>query len=340
MGTYVLTSVEGQATERYSKEIGAYILGRYYATAKYYVFRYPASGIMFGFKGTSLEIDFGGETTTNRCWVKVSIDDNEPIVINVTGRGFIKVAEGLSNTVHVVKVQKRDEGNNGIDMSLKKIRISEGGTFYSFSYKNERKRIEVLGDSITCGWGNLTGIVAPQTSDYRELEDGTDTYATNLAEILDADLATIAISGIGVGNSSNMPYPILPSYKTDGNRNHDFTKNIPDLVIINLGTNDVSCGNTGDEFIQYGLELVRFIRSNYGDVTIIWTYGIMGNSLTDQIMVIINTLILEGDSHIFFLPEETKSGEAIGGAGHPTIYTGRRLAEELALFINTYDLMG
>ncbi len=327
---YTWKKLEAATTEIAVGKLKPTVLGRYIKGNTTYTFAYSASGIEFGFTGTSLSVDFNGCAA----WAAIYVDDMEEIVIHATEKGLVEVVSGLApNHVHCVRIQKRSESNAG-QMTIKKVKIDDNAQYYVKEYKSPRKRIEVLGDSITCGWGNLTGTVTNVSGSYLEEEDGTQTYATMLAEHYNADLSTCCISGIGVGNSRNEPYPILPSYKTDGSRLHDFTQDIPDLVIIGLGTNDVSYGNTGDEFVQYAHQLIDFIRGNYGSVPIIWYYGVMGESLFSQIDSIVRSYNDAGDGNIYFLKTHSYPDEPLGGAGHPTVATMGRMKNELVSFIS------
>lgn len=102
----------------------------------------------------------------------------------------------------------------------------------------------MLGDSIACGYGNLWTGEEPEN--VTKWEDGTNTYATMVAQRFGASLDMVAISGIGAGNAKNEPYPILPVYKQRDNsvtEPADFGSFVPDVVIIGLGTNDVGRQN-------------------------------------------------------------------------------------------------
>ncbi len=327
---YTWKDLEAESTEIAVAKLKPTIIGRVITSATSYTFNYSSGGVEFGFTGTSLSVDF------NKCgaWVAVYVDDMEEIVINATEKGLVQVVGGLSaDQIHCVRIQKRSESNAG-QMIIKTVKIDDGAKFYVKEYKSQRKRIEVLGDSIACGYGNIYGLITKTTDSYLEEEDGTQTFATMLADYYQADLCVCCISGIGVGNSKNSPWPILPSYKMDGNKKHDFTKDIPDLLIIELGQNDFACGNTGDEFIEYAHQLVDFIRGNYPDVPIIWYYGIMGEALFDQIDTVVKSYNDAGDKNIYFLKTHMDENEPQGGAGHPSVTTMRRMTNELVEFIS------
>lgn len=322
----------GVGTETNVKELEPRLNGKYfYTNDTVYNFGFSGGGISFGFKGSSLEVDFLG----CKSYIAAYIDDMEEIVIIANDPGYIKVVDGLDpDKIHSVTLTRRNEGNGGEGSTkIAGIRISDGGKYYVKDYKNGRKRIEVLGDSICCGYGNLYDPAHPVDNSL-DMEDGSKTFATMLADYYDADLTTCCISGIGVGNAANSPWPLLPVYKSEGGQPHDFTKNIPDVVIIELGTNDHACGNTGDEFVENATNYIEFIRGNYPDVPIIWYYGVMGDTLKPQIESVVKKFNDAGDDKVFCLFTVQDAKEAPGGAGHPSLETHERMAKELEKFIN------
>lgn len=120
--------------------------------------------------------------------------------------------------------------------------------------KKDRK-IEFIGDSITCGYGVLGGPKAPFST---ETESADDAFAVQCARALDADYQLVSFSGIGVISryiepEENEPltdvlmpalYPHTDAVlaKRYGWRpeSWDFSSFCPQVVVINLGTNDDS----------------------------------------------------------------------------------------------------
>jgi lysophospholipase L1-like esterase len=101
------------------------------------------------------------------------------------------------------------------------------------------RRIEFIGDSITCGYGNEA---ANQNEHFTpRTENAALAWGAVAARQLKADLAVEAWSGIWLmDNGHDLPMPkrwgrTLPM--EDGST-WAFTSWIPDAVVINLGTND------------------------------------------------------------------------------------------------------
>ena len=176
--------------------------------------------------------------------------------------------------------------------------------------------IEFIGDSITCGMGNLGKSSIKEGAQIALYEDGTFGYAFLAAEELDADCSIVAQSGIGIAKSWFDPikdFYTKKSYSRDRNTDNDFSR-VPDMVVINLGTNDHYLTSTPEAVEAGTVELIELVRSSYGeDVTIVWAYGAMGECMFDSVKAAIDSLGGE-DAGIYTVELPKSSG---GAEGHP-----------------------
>eukprot|EP01052_Picozoa_sp_SAG31_P011694 SAG31_NODE_668_length_12945_cov_15.915849_4_plen_346_part_00 len=140
------------------------------------------------------------------------------------------------------------------------------------------RRIELIGDSISAGYGargsqalhnkslasNLDRALCPvndQTSGIAG--DGTSNYIWKIAEHFEADLALIAWSGKGMFRNCCDPGEKMPEYwlQTLGGGNHttdwDHSRFVPDMMVINLGTNDAPRG--GDDSKNFSHAYTAFV---------------------------------------------------------------------------------
>ena len=101
-------------------------------------------------------------------------------------------ASGLAADVHTVELYRQTEGPQG-DSQL--LALTVGGGALMDPPRRPGRLIEVIGDSITCGYGEL-GTLAD--SDCFPTESHWDTYEAVAARALGAEVSTIAISGQGV----------------------------------------------------------------------------------------------------------------------------------------------
>ena len=316
-------------------------IGRHHVSTQTmaYGFYNPAAGICFDFTGSSAEIHLSASEYSeyNVNYVAVYIDGaDQPISIRVEKDGWYKLCDNLDpNIRHTVKLLKRSMTNAGAVYAYA-VRLSEGASLYR-SPSTHTHKIQVIGDSITSGYGLLWDQV--EQNEVTMFQSGDHSYATMLADKLDADLEVVAVSGGGVGNIENKPSAIINNYKQEDMVNGvdcDFSKFVPEVVVIALGTNDIGQNNPADTFKINSMRLIEFIREQYPDSVIVWTYGVMGGvSYKTVISEMIETVNKKGDKNVYFLPlDSVQENELpIGQHGHPGIKTHERMAEKLSDFI-------
>ena len=244
------------------------------------------------------------------------------------GLNTLQIEMPTDENAHVLRVVKQSESN----YNLCEIRaISFVGKLLPSPAKKP-KYIEYIGDSLSCGMGLLgkKGVEWPQTSRW---EDVTRGYTYMSAQELDADYSIISESGIGLAGSWFDPlfdFYSAWSYKRDKELKYDFAR-VPDLLIINLVTNDfyLNC-DLGicslDEVEQKTAEFIGFVRESYGrQIPVLWISRFMrvGNSYVDAIDKAIAKMGGE-DADIFRLDVPTCAG---GAQGHPDT-EGHRIACE------------
>jgi lysophospholipase L1-like esterase len=130
--------------------------------------------------------------------------------------------------------------------------------------------IEVIGDSITCGYGNLGTAADLNASECFTTESHWDTYAAVAARALGAELSTIAASGRGIvrnyGGDTAGTMPMIYAQTLTNAATPLWNFQIePQAVIINLGTNDISNGkgDPGMPFRDTYVTLLETIRGRY-----------------------------------------------------------------------------
>jgi lysophospholipase L1-like esterase len=191
--------------------------------------------------------------------------------------------------------------------------------------------IEFIGDSITCGYG-----VDDEDREHGfsvAKEDFTKTYAYKTAAALNADYTVTAFSGYGIisgytdNGEKNRESILPPFYPPAGLSSH------PDVIVINLGTNDDSyCGDDTDrqaEFEEAYVDFLEQIRQTNPSVPIICTLGIMGSRLYKRI----ETAVKDFDN--VYTLKFTEQIEADGYAAdwHPSEATHQKAALQLIEFI-------
>lgn len=242
---------------------------------------------------------------------------------------FITVASFEGEELHNVRILKQTEPQWSLSI-LNEIFITG---YLNDAPANKELYLEFIGDSITCGYGNLAQSDTPNagTALY---EDGTQAYAFMTAESLDADYSIVGCSGIGIDkswtdfNESDF-YPKASFYRDRDGADYSFAR-IPDLVVINLGTNDKSRGSTEAEFKTGVRALIEYVRSSYGsEIPIVWAHNMMGSCRFEWTESVLEDMGGE-DSGIYFVKLAQNNA---GGNSHPELSAHKIAAEELTRFI-------
>ncbi|KAI7305634.1 hypothetical protein KC367_g6235 [Hortaea werneckii] len=206
---------------------------------------WPATGVEFAFIGSSANVPLANITGTNS--IDLTIDNDEPIVIdNVTGP-FISTPTSLSHGYHTVQLRKKSEASFG-SIFLGDLTTIDGlkASHHLNPHHNHVKRMEIIGDSISVGYGEDGSFPCTNTA---AVEDGPNTYGAMTAAALDAEYSIVAWSGKGLIRNYVSPEPdtspTMPELWTrwgahDPDNSYPFPPSSPavDLVVINLGTND------------------------------------------------------------------------------------------------------
>jgi lysophospholipase L1-like esterase len=199
-------------------------------------------GVIFesGFRGTGVRVRFEAPTD----FLRLLIDGTEMMVFRRPG-AVDRVVGGLSKGVHTVRLEKMTESQQG------------GSRFVGFfpapgdvplPAPKRPRQIEFIGDSYTVGYGNVS---PARTCTREEVHDRTDTqqaFGPLVARHYDADDRIIAYSGFGIvrnynGGSPGLNLPALyDRLKPDDERHLETTTPgwHPQVIVINLGTNDFS----------------------------------------------------------------------------------------------------
>jgi len=215
------------------------------------------------------------------------------------------------------------------------------------------KLIEFVGDSITCGYG-----VDDLDSSHHfstTTEDATKTYAYKTAEKLGADYSLVSFSGYGIisgysGDGTKQAEQLVPNFYDKMGNSYgtfvgdnipqetawDFTKSQPDVVVINLGTNDNSYVKNDaakkEEYTAAYVEFLKQVREKNPDATIFCTLGIMGAELYPCIEDAVEQYVkATADAKVHTMNFATQSmADGIAADWHPSEKTHEKAAQKLA----------
>ena len=335
-------------------------------------FNWTGAGFVLTFEGTRLDVEFVASETVflpegiHWPWVSVYIDGADaPVNEFCVGKpsGTYTLFQSKSYERHTIRVVKRSENDKG---KLGLAAIALEGRLLPMDYPASKYRIEFIGDSITCGFGN-----AAMGRDDRfsvECEDGQNSFPALTAKLVDAQYHSICISGISLCRPLDPefrlilpddPNAILPvrgmedyyiytdrlyeerQGKAYGFQEWSFSNFCPDAIVLNLGTNDsfrikAAADKQREEAhfeISYSTFLSSIRKHNGNKPVIACTLGPMDYYLYDNIQRAVESYQKKTrDERVFCY----KFGgifpwrEGYGGGDHPSIATHRRMAEELA----------
>ncbi len=290
---------------------------------------WSASGLTFKFIGVAIafsSMPYSGEPVT----MKLEVDGVSHKFL-VRSEKDIIFADGLEDCEHIVKLYKVSETDHVICFDKVTIVGKEIGIV---PYKPDHKfKMEVIGDSITCGYGMYGG--TPGVFETYE-EDATGSYAFRAAEALGAEVRLLSYSGKGVvkscgGLETNRFFEIFTRQdRYPGSPAFEFGDWTPDVVVVNGGTNDWSGGVTEEEFAVGIRHLYSVIRGVYPDAKLIFFYGAMRKNY-DEVYKKLVEEVKEKDKNVFYRLTDYCAPDTYdwGVGGHPSYVAHIRMAKEL-----------
>lgn len=232
-----------------------------------------ASSISFNFTGNKCEVYLKSvDSYAHHNYVSLVLD-GEYI-------GRLKVEKGETKSYSISITKDLNEHNLTI---YKATEASNGGILFDGTTANlveikhtKKKKIEFIGNSITCGMGNDTKEIPCEAGEWFDQHNAYWAYGPILSRTLKVDYMLSSVSGIGMYRNWNDEHEyeaIMPDiYKNlylnkDNSTQYDF-KFQPDLVSICLGTNDLSDGDGTKPRLPFNKEkyiskYIDFIKTVY-----------------------------------------------------------------------------
>ena len=245
----------------------------------------------------------------------------------------VELFKGSIEKTAKIKVMLLSEANNG-GIGVKIININSCNKTPIKPVEKKKISIEIIGDSITAGYG------VEGKNQYENFKTSTEnfskSYAYLTAKKLDADYSAVCYSGHGIisGYSTGEKNAdlLVPEVYTKISKNEEypgeweFKNNKYDVVVINLGTNDLNYvtkepENRNDEFIQEYANFLTLVREKNPESYILCTVGIMGGG--DEIYPLIEKAVeLIGDKKITSYKSQVQNmNDGLGSDWHPSLIT-------------------
>ncbi len=332
------------------------LLGRTYFDEDILYCALSGTGVEFRFTGTRCSITVKGDSGSADEGAK---DNHARIGIYLNGDRIID--DMINESEKIYEVFNREEPEEAV-VSVVKLSESPMSTLGIKEIKcvgspiepteNKDMLIEFVGDSITCGYG----IDDPDKDHHfvTATEDVTKAYAYLTAKALDADYSMVSFSGYGIisgytDNGKKVTAQTVPQFYTKlgyswgqngsfspQNTEWDFSGRKPDLVVVNLGTNDDSyTQNDAEKQAEYSekyTEFLKLIREKNPDARILCILGVMGDRLYPFVEKAVEDFTQQtGDGKISsfkLTPQSARDGYSADW--HPSVKTHEKTAEKVA----------
>jgi len=260
------------------------------------------------------------------------------------GKSTYQLADFGEKRVHEVEIVKITEEMFGKTTFIG-FDLGAEGEIVEMQNKREHT-IEFIGNSITCGYGNEGEL--GQTF-CAETENHYMSYAAITARSLNARPLVVCKSGIGIyrnyaapteGSQDCMSNYYDRTFLYEEKPKFDF-RQTPDLVCINLGTNDFNTpGVDTARYINRYLDLISQIQNHYTNPDILCLLGPM---LEDEALNLARTCIQrvvevansKGNGRVSFFEMKPQMKEnGLGTDYHPTVKQHITSARQLTKFIS------
>lgn len=325
----------------------------------------------WNYTGTTIRVNFSGTSLKMICkpesgYFMAKIDKSEAFKVAFTGKNdsIATLAVALPKGKHSAEIMYCIEGHDNNPEFRGFILDKDAQTLEPTALP--KRKIEYIGNSITCAYG------VEDTNPNNHFDIATEnhymSYAAITARNLNAQHFSVSRSGIGIyrhygsskkGSEVCMPKQYEYTRIYDKSELWDFSKYQPDVVCVNLGTNDTSpdletpVSNTQDHnpnaqrpmgcdeiLLKAGYKsFLKTLRSKYPKAKIVFLCGSMLNG--EGLKLISNTLDevvkeakKDGDKQVYrfnFTPQTGSLG--YGADWHPSIAQQQLMADELTPYL-------
>ena len=264
-------------------------------------YAYPSVSIKAKFNGTGITAtihDYGAGAAGTTNYYKVFVDDvivSEQLQM-LPGEHNYDLATNLTAADHTVEIMKITEGAAG-KSSFKGFTVTGGNQSLLDLPAKANKKIEFIGDSWTCGFGNLsqytTGNASMVNGNFVAAnEDNYYAWGPITARALVAEYHVTATSGRGLyrnntGSTNNtLPKNYNNTLEDDASVAFDHNSFHPDVIVIHLGTNDMAQEEGGSQFAlndaAFTTTYINFLNSIFGYHPCAHVIICFGNSKSDS----------------------------------------------------------
>ncbi len=256
--------------------------------------------------------------------------------VTTSGINYIFV-RGLSAGTHNVKVIRDCEGRADKYFTVVSLQLDDGKLLKKDA---DKVVIEFLGDSITSGYGNIVINGAPNPQDLKN-QSSMKSYAYLIADKLGFDYRIVSQSGIALTKRDG--YFAFPDYYNIENyhinKDKKYTSSNPkdvDIVVVNLGTNDIGAGlydtknmEQISEYVKHYADLITTIGYRK-DAKILFVSDVWHHDPAIADGKVANELKSRGYNNVYSFSFEKQY--RAGGGAHPSEEEHQEMADTLIKF--------
>ena len=319
--------------------------------------RADAAGWVQGWGAGGLRARFSGRAIAARMqdlapaprWHNVYaayVDDRPPVVFSLSPQlDTYALAQDLLPGLHTLLLVRRTEASVG-PTRIAELLLPAGASWLPPPLPAPR-RLTVVGDSISAGYGNAGAGPHCRYSPATQL--GELAFGPRAARALGAEISVLAWSGRGLwrnrDGSQIDTLPQLYGRALPGDAEVDapwLAQAPPDAVVVNLGTNDFAAGALpGTVFTDAAVAFLGQLRRLHPQAHLLWTLGPMlsdrapaGVQQLTQARAAMRAAVAArqaaGDANVAWLefPEQTGS-LGYGCDWHPSLATHAQMAAQL-----------
>lgn len=335
---------------------------------------WTGSAVELNVKSSELWLEVEADYDVYEPWISILIN-SVPVSrqMLVAGRYWICVFRGMNdrvvNNIRIVKDVQAMSGDPGCSLQIHAVKMD--GKFLPVADKPHK--IEFIGDSITSGEGSIG---AKAEEDWIPMWfSAINNYTSMTADALNAEYRVISQSGWGVLTSwDNNPHGNIPDCYEQvcglltGAKNealgafqeHSFESWQPDVVVVNLGTNDGGAFQspewkdevTGEShkqrlnedgtyheddiqaFVDAAEKFLMKLRKNNQHAHLVWAYGMLGIPMMPAIYRAVDVYSKKtGDKQVSVLQLPNMTDETIGARSHPGALAHEQAAKELTGYL-------
>lgn len=284
------------------------------------------------FRGTECFMDLEDEQRwgKNQQYLSIIVDQGAPRRIKLSGKRMrLALATGLAPGEHQLTVCKDTEGGIGF------LQINGVICAQLLPARMPQRRIEFIGNSITCGTGSDLSVVPCKQGEWYDQHNAWMAYGPVTARTLQAQWHLTSESGIGLMRSCCNKKILMPQVFDKIDVHHDslrwdFARYQPDLVTICLGQNDGLQNET--IFVDNYVAFLQTVRKAYPNATLLLLNSPMASPelsafIWKSLQLIQTKMKQQGDQRVFTYQFEKRY---TGGCdSHPTLAEHQLMAASL-----------